>query len=164
MLQLTQRMIGGAAIVLALLRPAAFKADRPTDPSAPGRVDTIGRIETGAPKRPGGALPFVRTELFFGTSRSDGVVSDAEFHHFLDDVVRPRFPDGLTLLKASGHSRTTHGAMVSEESFVVILLYPYEKCDESSERIQEVRELYKRKFDQESVLRVDDPSIVWVSF
>jgi hypothetical protein len=47
---------------------------------------------------------------------------------------------------------------------VLILLYPYEAVADSSKRIERIRLLYKRDFDQESVLRVDDPYIVWVSF
>src|SRR5688500_2481254 len=49
-----------------------------------------------------GALNFIRTELFFGTAKPNGVVTDEEFLLFLDQEVTPRFPDGLTLLKGDG--------------------------------------------------------------
>ena len=52
----------------------------------------------------------------------------------------------------------------TDESFVLILLYPYESFSESSQRIQRIRALYKERFGQESVLRSDDPYVVWVSF
>ena len=53
---------------------------------------------------------------------------------------------------------------MKEQSFVLILLYPFDTFDTASRRIERIRALYKEQFDQESVLRVDDPFIVWVSF
>ena len=111
-----------------------------------------------------GSSDFVRTELFFGTARPDGVVTDEEFMEFLDHVITPRFPDGLTLLEADGQFRGADGVIVKEDSFVLILLYPLEDFRESSRRINVIRERYKDEFQQESVLRVDDPYAVRVSF
>jgi hypothetical protein len=110
-----------------------------------------------------GALNFARTELFFGTAKPDGVVSDAEFFAFLDAEITPRFPDGLTLLKGDGQFRSDEG-IIKEDSFVLILLYPVEDFRESSRRINTIRRLYREAFDQQSVLRVDDPFAVRVSF
>jgi hypothetical protein len=78
--------------------------------------------------------------------------------------VTPRFPDGLTLLKGDGQFRGEDNVVIKEQSFVLILLYPYESFNKSSQRIQKIRNLYKDRFAQESVLRVDDPYVVWVSF
>ena len=111
-----------------------------------------------------GALNFARTELFFGTAKPNGVVSDAEFFEFIDEQVTPLFPDGLTLLKGDGQFRGEDGLIVKEDSFVLILLYPVESFRESSRRINMIRRLYREEFQQESVLRVDDPFAVRVSF
>jgi hypothetical protein len=109
--------------------------------------------------------PFARTELFFGSERPDKPeVSDLEFKQFLDQEVTQRFPDGLTVLKGFGQFRESDGAIVQESSFVLILLYPRETLRESSAKIEEIRTLYKERFEQESVLRVDDPRSVRVSF
>lgn len=62
---------------------------------------------------------FARTELYFGTAKSDG------------------------------------GPPVSEDSFLVILLYPDETRRESSKKIEQLRKDYKEQFGQESVLRSD---------
>jgi hypothetical protein len=111
------------------------------------------------------SLDFARTELFFGTARPDGTaVTDAEFDLFVDRVVTPRFPDGLTVVEADGQFRLASGDIIKEKSFVLILLYPVEDFRESSRKINRIRELYKERFDQESVLRVDDPLAVRVSF
>jgi hypothetical protein len=111
-----------------------------------------------------GSVDFVRTELFFGTAKPDGVVTDEEFNAFLDSIITPRFPDGLTLLKGDGQFMGSDGVIIKEESFVLILLYPLEDFRESSRKINVIRERYKVTFDQESVLRVDDPFAVRVSF
>ena len=111
-----------------------------------------------------GSLNFIRTELFFGTAKPDGVVSDAEFLAFLDQEVTPRFPDGLTLLKGDGQFRGEDGVIIKEDSFLLILLYPVESFRQSNRRINTIRELYKAQFQQQSVLRVDDPFAVRVSF
>jgi hypothetical protein len=109
--------------------------------------------------------PFVRTELFFGSERPNKPeVSDEEFKQFLDEEVTPRFPDGLTVLKGFGQFRESNGQIVQESSFVLILLYPRETLRDSSGKIEELRALYKERFEQESVLRVDDPRPVRVSF
>ena len=109
--------------------------------------------------------PFIRTELFFGSERPNKPeVSDREFKRFLDQEITPRFPDGLTMLKGFGQFREADGRIVQETSFVLILLYPRETLRDSSAKIEEIRRLYKERFDQESVLRVDDPRAVRVSF
>jgi hypothetical protein len=109
--------------------------------------------------------PFIRTELFFGSERADKPeVSDTEFKQFLDQHVTPRFPDGLTVLKGFGQFREADGQIVQESSFVLILLYPRETLRDSSAKIEEIRTLYKDSFEQESVLRADDPRAVRVSF
>jgi hypothetical protein len=111
-----------------------------------------------------GSANFVRSELFFGTAKVDGTVSDEEFLEFVDRVITPRFPDGLTLLEADGQFRGEDGVIIKEKSFVLILLYPLEEFAGSSRRIETIRERYKDQFQQESVLRVDDPFAVRISF
>jgi hypothetical protein len=111
------------------------------------------------------ALHFARTELFFGTAKPEGLpVTDEQFMAFLDAQITPRFPDGLTLLKADGQFRGESGEIIKEDSFLLILLYPVEGFRESSRKIEVIRRLYKERFQQESVLRVDDPFAVQVSF
>jgi hypothetical protein len=103
--------------------------------------------------------------LFFGTAKSDGsAVTDAEFLAFLDDQVTPRFPDDLTLLKGTGQFRSEDGVIIKEDRFVLVLLYPVAGFAESSSKIESIRRFYETAFQQESVLRVDSPFAVRVSF
>jgi Protein of unknown function (DUF3574) len=118
-------------------------------------------IPEGARNR---AASFARTELFFGTAKPDGVVTPEEFQSFIDQEVTPRFPDGLTILDGRGQFRTADGVLVKENSFVLLLMYPAETANESTRKIERIRRLYAWQFQQESVLRVDDPFGVWVSF
>jgi Protein of unknown function (DUF3574) len=99
---------------------------------------------------------FYRTELYFGSERPDGSeVTEQELERFVDDEVTPRFPDGLTLLTGEGQFRDSSGEIIEEHSYVLILLYPPNDKEANAE-IEEIREDYKRAFEQESVLRVDD--------
>ena len=68
---------------------------------------------------------FVRTELYFGTARTNiAPVSDAEWRDFLDCVITQRFPEGLTVIKADGQFQDDSGNVIREKTFVLILLYP----------------------------------------
>jgi hypothetical protein len=119
-------------------------------------------------RAPGGlrhdALAFARTELYFGTAKPGDAVTEEEFKVFLDDVITPLFPDGLTVIKGDGQFKGAHGLTIKEDCFVVILLYPVDGQKTSSKNIDYIRGEYMRQHRQESVLRLDDPFLVWVSF
>lgn len=111
------------------------------------------------------AESFFRTELYFGRSKpNDGSVSDEDWTTFLAEVVTPRFPDGFTALKAIGQYREKSGRIISEPSEVLVFFYSKKTKNESRTKIEEIRVAYLRKFEQESVLRVDLPKTVRVSF
>ena len=101
---------------------------------------------------------FSRTELFFGLSKPGGVVSDSDFRRFMETEVTPRFPAGLTVLNANGQFKDSGGAIIQEDSKLVILHYPYSKVNNAA--VERIREAYKAAFQQESVLRVDKQSCV----
>jgi hypothetical protein len=78
----------------------------------------------------------------------------------VNDVVTPRFPDGLTELVGKGQWNGSTGP-IEEESHVLVLLYPLDDRGANKE-IEEIRRAYKKAFQQESVLRSD--SLDRVSF
>jgi hypothetical protein len=94
----------------------------------------------------------VRDILYFGRNRpTGGVVSDAEWQTFLDEVVTPRFPAGLTVVTASGQWRGQSGAVEREQAEILTLFHA---GDEPARRaVAEVTAEYKRRFQQEAVLR-----------
>lgn len=108
---------------------------------------------------------FLRTELYFGMNKADGsIVSEDEWEKFLSEEVTPRFPQGFTSLQANGQYQGINGVIVKENSRVIVFLYPLNKRRLVSRKIEQIRNLYKRKFLQESVLRLDFPQAVRVSF
>lgn len=99
---------------------------------------------------------YIRTELYFGRSiPGGGTVSEEDWQKFVDEIVTPRFPDGLTVLDADGQWRGKDGTVAREKSKVLILLYPRKQRKASDARIEEIRSEYKKRFSQESVLRID---------
>jgi Protein of unknown function (DUF3574) len=105
-----------------------------------------------------GAAEMVRIELLFGTARKSGAaVGDVEWHSFLDSEVTPRFPDGLTVLTGFGQWRSGEG--VRKEGSRVLVIWAPRRPDNDA-RIEAIRDTYKARFEQDSVLRVDGLSCV----
>ena len=127
---------------------------------------TIAQSAPAAASRPAARTEkFYRTELYFGRSiPGGGKVSDQEWNSFLADMVTPRFPDGFTSLKAIGQYREKSGKIVTEPSEVLIFFYSSRNKNESRAKIEQIRAAYLKMFKQESVLRVDLPKSVRVSF
>lgn len=98
--------------------------------------------------------------LYFGTARPHGVVGVEEWETFAREVITPRFPQGLTVWKAQGQWQGESGVVVREDSYVLILIHP--DTPEAERAIVEIIEMYKSRFEQESVMRVE--SAVRVSF
>lgn len=108
------------------------------------------------------SAPYMQTLLIFGTVRPDGGpdVTGQQFQHFVDEVVTPRFPDGLTVSEAQGQWRDLHGVIEREKSYEIYLLYPAAQAAEKDVAIDEIRELYKQRFAQEAVARIDEQARV----
>jgi hypothetical protein len=101
---------------------------------------------------------YARTELYFGLSKPNGVVTEDEFQNFINTEVTPRFPNGLTLLSGKGQFRDSAATLIKEGTKLLILLYAFN--NESSIAVEQIREAYKKTFQQESVMRVDEQSCV----
>jgi Protein of unknown function (DUF3574) len=157
---MARKLIRALFVCLLVLELGASTAARAEQPG--GAVgETIGGVTapSGCRNRSKGRV-FGRTELFFGLARPHGgPITDGEFRRFLDDIITPRFPEGLTVLSASGQFRGSSGRITREEAVFVILLYPLAD-PESDRRIEEIRSAYRDNFQQESVLRIDEQSCV----
>ncbi|RJL19132.1 DUF3574 domain-containing protein [Pectobacterium polaris] len=99
----------------------------------------------------------VQTTLYFGLNRPAGpVISDAEWKTFLDGDVTPRFKDGLTVFDAKGQWLGNDGVVARENSKALMLIHgPDRERD-----IEALRTIYKSRFAQESVMRIDAPVCV----
>lgn len=101
---------------------------------------------------PASHSPLVRAALFFGRGMANGgEVSDAAWSQFLDEVVTPRFPSGLSTLPANGQWRMADGRIIRERTWVVLLFYPATAATDSA--INAITAEYKSRFQQEAVLQ-----------
>lgn len=107
-----------------------------------------------------GSEPWIRTELYFGTTKPDGgELTDEEWQEFLDQEITPRFPAGLTVLDGYGQFLNSSGVIAREGSIVLIVFHPVEAIEESNASIEEIRDAYEVAFEQESVLRADSAPV-----
>jgi hypothetical protein len=88
-----------------------------------------------------------RTELLFGAEH----VSPSQWSAFLSKEVTPRFPDGLTVLDGTGQWKAPNGHIAKEKSHVLLIWHGFDQ----SPKIDAIRNAYKRRFHQQSVMRVD---------
>lgn len=94
-----------------------------------------------------------KDELYFGLSKPGGLtVSEVEWQLFLNRVITPRVPEGLTVMDAYGQYLNQDGNLTREKTKLVILIYKNSPTKNS--QIEEVIASYKQAFQQESVLRV----------
>lgn len=71
---------------------------------------------------------------------------------------RIRFPDGFTQWEASGQWQEESGVIIREPSFIVEVAHPRGK--EADEKLKAIIEVYKKRFQQQSVLRITHPVTV----
>jgi hypothetical protein len=97
---------------------------------------------------------WIRDTLYFGFSKPGGAVSAQEWQAFVDAEVTPRFPDGLTQWPAQGQWREKEKDVLKEESRVLEIVHL--PGNDADEKIQAIRNAYKKQFSQSSVLRVSE--------
>jgi hypothetical protein len=133
------------AVIIAGVLTAAACA-RPPGPAAP--VPAACAV---------GDTALVRDVVYFGRNRPDGgTVSDGEWQAFLDAVVTPRFPNGFTVVEATGQWKGRSGVVERERSAIVTFLHTGSAADRDA--VAEVAGEYKRRFRQEAVLRERSPA------
>jgi hypothetical protein len=129
------------------------------------QVFSLPKLQNSATQISNNPQLYLRTELFFGLNKTDNsVVTESEWIEFLDSEVTARFPEGFTVLNGFGQYRDSKQQIIKENSRVLILLYPANKRKIVNRKIEQLRRIYKQKFQQESVLRMDFPLPGKVSF
>lgn len=98
----------------------------------------------------------VRTaQLFFGQAGAAGF-TETGFRKFMDDELRPRFPDGLTVLEGGPKWPGPENQLFRDSAKVVVIVLP-QKGD-AGPRIAAVRAAYKARFRNDSVLNITQPA------
>jgi hypothetical protein len=106
---------------------------------------------------PTGTDVWQRLELIFGRDiQGGGRVGDKQWRSYVQQVLSPAFPDGLSVIEAEGRGITATGRAYVEDSFVVLIYVPADS--DPAERIDAVVNDYKTRFQQESVLVTENPS------
>jgi hypothetical protein len=106
---------------------------------------------------------FVQEDLYFGRNiPGGGEVSESQFQTFVDSVVTPRFPAGLTIFNANGQFRDNTGITIQERSKVLTLFADNTSATQAS--INAVAAAYRQQFMQQSVLQVGNRDNLRVSF
>lgn len=96
---------------------------------------------------------WVRSEVYFGQTKPSGeAIAEADWQAFMDGVVTPQFPAGLTVIDGAGQWRNATGHIDREPSKVLILVYP--NSQEIEARINAIRAEYCQRFAQEAVLKI----------
>lgn len=86
-------------------------------------------------------------QIFFG--RDAAGVTEKDFARFVDEVITPRFPDGLTVMDGGGQWRNQEDVLIREASKVVLIVLP-KQC--ANRKLAQVREAYRRQFSKDTVL------------
>ena len=98
----------------------------------------------------GGCSEQVQERLFFGLNGPEGAIPDAEWQVFVETVVTPRFPAGLTIVEATGQWQGRDRRITREASRVVEIIH--DPSRDASRRVDEIASEYKMRYRQESVL------------
>lgn len=100
----------------------------------------------------------IQADLFFGRNiPGGGEISETQFQAFVDGVITPLFPAGLTVLDADGQFLDSNGTTIKEPSKVVSLIFEDTLANETS--LNQIVTAYVQQFNQESVLTVVDEEI-----
>jgi Protein of unknown function (DUF3574) len=99
----------------------------------------------------GAQQPKLVAELLFGRDIGKRVgVSETAWRSFVAREITPRFPDGLTIVTATGQWRDpARNRIVREPSRLVMIVLPGNSDDQA--RLAAVVDAYKRRFQQQSV-------------
>lgn len=96
--------------------------------------------------------------LFFGTAIRHGEhvrhLDSSEWHGFVESAIASRLTDGFTVLEGQGFSRSASGGPAAREA-TYILMVAHRNDAEINAKLATIVEDYKSRFQQESVLRLD---------
>ena len=122
-------------------------------------VLNVGGCATQAPIHCAASAEKPVAQLVFGrVSETGGGVSEVQFARFLHDEIRPRFPDGLTVVDAQGRWTRPAGSMIRDPSKTVMIVLRGHGDERA--KLEAVRTAYRRLYHQNSVLMLSDSSCI----
>ena len=148
------QMIGGLAAVRILNKialPIAGSALMALAGCAGGPRELASNCAASS-QRPTAELLFARV--------ADGAisVSESEFRRFINREVSPRFPDGLTVVNASGRWSPPAGSGIGERPKLVMIVLRGGSDDQA--KLAAIRAAYQAQYHQQSVLLPTGPECI----
>lgn len=92
----------------------------------------------------------IQQRLFFGLDGPEGAIDDREWQAFVEGVVTPRFPEGLTILEATGQWQARDKRITRESARVIEIIH--DESRSAARHVAEIAAEYKTRYRQESVL------------
>jgi hypothetical protein len=100
---------------------------------------------------------WVKSEIYCGLEKqAGGTVTQAEFADFLNQVVTPAFPAGLTVFDAYGQMQKTDKAIVKQTTKVLLLVH--QKTKANADAIQKVISSYRSRYGNPQVMYLQSPT------
>ena len=99
----------------------------------------------------GNASAWREYKVFCGMASKNGGVSEEAWQRFCDKYVSATFPDGYTVLDATGYWRSGSEATARERARVILVIAPAD----AREKVLSVARRYREEFDQSAVLVSD---------
>jgi hypothetical protein len=124
------------------------------------RSDTLGTPIETVVSGSDATTSWMRTELYYGAGRlpADGT-PDQRWEDYINNVVTPRFPEGLTLLEGTGQWRVKPDEKPRRNRSRILILV-HEANAEKDRKIEEIITIWKEISGHQSVLRVSMPATV----
>ncbi len=96
----------------------------------------------------------IKSELYFGMSipNNGGFITARQFQKFIDEVVTPLFPNGLTVIEAKGQWHEETGLLAREPARILILVHEGPEVNGDQASITDIRSAYCEQFEQEAVM------------
>ena len=139
-------------VVVVSACSASLKSDKPSAPLVTRRAPPLVDARAKPQQK-------IRTELYFGLSRSDGrVVKPKEWSAFVRDDIARRFPAGFTVVDAQGQWQDYRGRVVIEATKLLIVFHDGDS--ESERKLDEIANAYKARFGQEAVIRTSQCALI----
>lgn len=146
-----------AAMVALTLSGCAATHPAPQAPFPPKAVEVAPPAAPALTCKTGNLM--TQTTLYFGLSRHHAApVNAKQWQSFVDKDVTPRFKDGLSVFDAKGQWLRSEGVVIKENSKALMLIHGNDPQEQK--KIAEIRDIYKKRFQQDSVMQVDSPACV----
>ena len=122
-----------------------------------GIHDTARGAEPAAAEK-AAAIEWVKTEMYFGCDLPGGQqISKWAWADFMDKVLTPHFPKGLTVYEAYGQMQHADGRIEKQSTWVVAVLHPKDTATDRT--IQEIIDAFRKQFSKAQVVYVCTPII-----